>query len=66
MVKISDSEFESFFKDNSNYIKCFINLEMFEISLVIIVLEFVMISIIIGVEIFFLFVDFFNVEEELV
>lgn len=65
-VKISDSDLEVFFNSNVNYIKCFINLEYLEIVLNIFVFEFVMLSVIIGVEIYLLFVDFLNVEEELV
>ncbi|EPX00961.1 valyl-tRNA synthetase, partial [Streptococcus agalactiae MRI Z1-209] len=65
LVKTSDSELESFFKDNSNYIKRFTNPETLEISSAITAPELAMTSIITGAEIFLPLADLLNVEEEL-
>ncbi|HHV3552623.1 TPA: class I tRNA ligase family protein, partial [Streptococcus agalactiae] len=65
LVKTSDSELESFFKDNSNYIKRFTNPETLEISSAIATPELAMSSVITGAEIFLPLADLLNVEEEL-
>ena len=65
LVKTMDSELETFFKDNVNYIKRFTNPEHLEISSTLQAPELSMTSLITGAEIYLPLADLLNVEEEL-
>lgn len=65
LVKTNDSELESFFKANSNYIRRFTNPELLEISSDITTPDLAMSAIITGAEIFLPLADLLNVDEEL-
>ena len=65
LVKTMDSELETFFKDNVNYIKRFTNPEHLEISSTLQAPELSMTSLITGAEIYLPLADLLNVDEEL-
>ena len=65
LVKTSDSNLETFFNSNVNYIKRFTNPEHLEIASTIPAPELAMSSVITGAEIYLPLADLLNVEEEL-
>ncbi|MFZ2715555.1 MAG: class I tRNA ligase family protein, partial [Streptococcus suis] len=65
LIKTADSELETFFKANENYIRRFTNPEQLEISSSIAAPELAMSAVITGAEIFLPLADLLNVEEEL-
>ncbi|WP_044775740.1 class I tRNA ligase family protein, partial [Streptococcus suis] len=65
LIKTADSELETFFKANENYIRRFTNPEHLEISSSIVAPELAMSAVITGAEIFLPLADLLNVEEEL-